>query len=255
MPRWAQWAVVLASLTYALLSVRFEWGGIAAYLLGLLPALVTLVVSGSVTGAIVVFLIPIYFVINQLTASRQHYQPSIWLDDAMAVWPEWIFVYASLYLCAFLLPIVVVRGRWLIEHTLRAYLFVMLVSYVIFWIYPTVAPRVEGQSVTGPAERALQLFYDLDQPYGCFPSLHVAYSVVGAFACHHMNRALGRAMLAWSVLIAISTVYTKQHFVLDAAAGGLLGLAARAMFLRTSDRRYDCVCVQRRSRSWLFLVY
>jgi len=229
--RRVEWAIVLASLIYALAYAWFEWGGVAAYMLALLPAAVTFVASRSLLGALVVFMIPMYFVIGHLTASRPHYQPYIWLDHAMPLWPAWIFVYGTLYLCAFVIPIIVVRGRPLINQTLKAYLFVMLASYAIFWYYPTVAPRADFQSINGIAEWTLQLFYDIDQPYGCFPSLHVAYSVVGAYACYRMDQRLGQALLAWSVLIAVSTVYTKQHFVVDALAGGLFGIAGCAMFL------------------------
>lgn len=237
MPRWAEWTAVIAALVYALLFAHFQWGGPAAYVLALLPGVITYLVARSFLASVVVFLIPMYFVIGQATADRVHYQPFTWLDRAMPLWPEWIFVYATLYLCAFIVPLVVVRGSQLVERTLQAYLFVMLVSYVIFWFYPTVTPRVENQDVNGAAEWTLQLFYRLDQPYGCFPSLHVAYSAAGAFACCRVRPRLGRAMLAWTVLIAVSTIYTKQHFAVDAIAGGLLGIVAWALFLRTGVRR------------------
>lgn len=135
-------------------------------------------------------------------------------------------------MCAFLLPLVVVRGRELFRQSLKAYLFVMPVSYVGFWFYPTVAPLAEKTTVTGFAEWSLQLFYDIDQPDGCFPSLHVAYSFVGALACYRMHRGVGIAASQWSVLIGLSTVYTKQHFVVDAIAGGFLGMTAYWLFLR-----------------------
>jgi len=125
-PRWAEWVVVIGALVYALLYALFEWGGPAAYVLGVLPAAVTFLVSRSPTGALVVFLIPMYFVIGQLTAHRPHYQPYTWLDAAMPLWPAWIFVYATLYVCAFLLPILLVRGRALIQQSLHAYRFVIL---------------------------------------------------------------------------------------------------------------------------------
>jgi membrane-associated phospholipid phosphatase len=130
----------------------------------------------------------------------------------------------------------VVRGRELFRQSMKAYLFVMLVSYLGFWFYPTVAPRVDKAVVSGFAEWSLQLFYDIDQPYGCFPSLHVAYSFVGALACYRMHRGVGMVACIWSVLIGVSTVYTKQHFVVDAIAGGVLGVAAYWLFLRTSPR-------------------
>lgn len=232
-----QWTVIIAALTYALLYARYEWGGAAAYVLALLPAVLAWLVSGTWLAAAFVFLLPIYFVIGRQTAGDTHYQPVVWLDHAMPLSPAWIAVYGSLYMCAFLLPLVVVRGRELFRQSMKAYLFVMLLSYVGFWFYPTAAPRVEKAVVSGFAEWSLQLFYDIDQPYGCFPSLHVAYAVVGALACSRMHRGVGVAASLWAVLIGLSTVYTKQHFVVDAIAGGILGAAAYWLFLRQWPRQ------------------
>lgn len=236
MPRWAQWAAVIASLVYALLFVRFEWSGGAAYALALLPTVLTYLITSSWLAAAFVFLLPMYFVIGQATAGELHYQPFVALDHAMPLSPAWIFVYASLYFCAFILPLVIVRGDELFRQTMKAFLFVMMASYVGFWVYPTTAPRIERASVAGFAEWCLQSFYDIDQPYGCFPSLHVAYSFVGALACYRLHRGLGIAAAAWATLIGVSTIYTKQHFVVDAIAGALLGIAAYAVFLRGRPR-------------------
>ncbi|MBY0496203.1 MAG: phosphatase PAP2 family protein [Cyanobacteria bacterium] len=232
MTRIVQWALVIASLICALLYVRFQWGGPAAYLLALLPVLLVYVVSRTWLAAAFMFLLPMYFVIGQATVNRTHYQPFIWLDHAMPVWPAWIAIYGSLYMCAFLLPLVIVRGDELFRQSMKAYIFVMLVAYAGFWLYPTVAPLTEKKVVDGFAEWSLQLFYDIDQPYGCFPSLHVAYSFVGAFACYRMHRGVGIAAAVWSVMIGLSTVYTKQHFVVDAIAGGIMGAAAYWLFLK-----------------------
>jgi membrane-associated phospholipid phosphatase len=235
-PRAVQWTLIVASLIYALLYARFEWGGAGAYLLALLPVLLAYIAAGTWLAAAFMFLLPMYFVIGHWTAGVPHYQPFIWLDHAMPLWPAWIAIYGSLYMCAFILPLVVVRGRELVRQTLKAYLFVMLVSYVGFWLYPTIAPRTEKSTVSGFAEWCLQLFYDIDQPYGCFPSLHVAYSFVGALACYRVHRGVGVAASLWSVLIGLSTVYTKQHFVVDAIAGGILGMTAYWLLLRGRPR-------------------
>ena len=236
MPRWAQWALVIASLVYALLYARFEWGGAAAYLLALLPVVLVYMVSGTWLASAFMILLPVYFFIGRWTERFPHHQPFTWLDRAMPLRPSWIAVYASLYMCAFILPLVVVRGRELFRQAMKAYLFVMLVSYAGFWFYPTVAPRVDRAVVNDFAEWMLQLFYDIDQPYGCFPSLHVAYSFVGALAVYRVHRRVGAAAVVWSVLIGLSTVYTKQHFAVDAIAGGILGVAAYWLFLAGRPR-------------------
>ena len=116
---------------------------------------------------------------------------------------------------------------------MKAYLFVMLVSYAGFLLYPTIAPHGEPLRIDGFATWSLQLFYDIDQPYGCFPSLHVAYSFVGALACYRMHRGVGLPRRPRGrLLIGVSTVYTKQHFVVDAIAGAIVGTAGLRVFLR-----------------------
>jgi len=239
--------VIIGALLYALLFSYFSWSGGAAYLLAVLPVALAYMVARTWLAGAFMLLLPMYFVIGQMTAAQPHYQPAIALDRAMPLWPPWILVYASLYVSGFLLPLIVVRGRELFHQTLKAYLFVMVVSYAGFVIYPTIAPRADRVVVHDFATWTLQLFYDIDQPYGCFPSLHVAYSFVAALACYRMHRGVGLVACAWAGLIGISTVYTKQHFFLDAVAGTFIGLAAYPIFLRGRPR--EAVADVERSRT------
>lgn len=232
-----QWTVIVLSLVYALLAQRYAWGGAAAYLLALLPAVLATMVARSWLAGAFMILLPMYFAIGQATAALPHHQPFTAIDRAMPLSPPWIAVYGSLYMAGFILPLVVVRGRRLFQQVMKAYLFVMVVAYAGFIAYPTIAPRIEPVAITGFATWCLQLFYDLDQPYGCFPSLHVAFALVGAAGCYRMHRGVGRIAAAWAVLIGVSTIYTKQHFAVDAIAGAIIGAAAWAIFLQTPADR------------------
>ena len=82
----------------------------------------------------------------------------------------------------------------------------------------------------------LALNYRLDPPLNCFPSLHVAWGFVAALCCHRVHRGVGVAALGWASLIAISTLYTKQHYVLDVVAGIALAVLACLGFLRGQGR-------------------
>lgn len=226
------WVFIIGALAYALLFLYCEWGGVAAYALAVLPIALAYLVTRTWLAAAAMLLLPMYFVLGRATSGWRHYQPFIALDHAMPLSPEWVLIYGSLYVCGFLLPILVVRGRELSGQAIKAYIFVMLVSYALFLVYPTIAPRDEQLPTTSFTTWTLRQFYDLDQPYGCFPSLHVAYSFVAAFACARVHRGVGVVAVTWAALIAISTVYTKQHFVVDAIAGAILGIVAYLLFLR-----------------------
>ncbi len=130
----------------------------------------------------------------------------------------------------------VVRQEELIRRTVWAYLTVWTVSYICFLLYPTVAPRPDTMMGKGFAVWGLRFLYDADPPYNCFPSLHVAHSFVSALASYRVHRTLGFVAISCAWLVAISTLFTKQHYVADLIAGILLALAAYAVFLHGHSR-------------------
>jgi membrane-associated phospholipid phosphatase len=160
--------------------------------------------------------------------------PELALDHAMVLQPAWMIVYGSLYVFV-LLPLIVVRQEQLFRRALK-WLFVLTVAYIGFITYPTIAPRPDVVLESGFAAWSLRLQYSLDQPYNCFPSLHVAHSFVSALAAYRVHRGVGIAAALWAVLVGVSTVYTKQHYVVDVVAGAAMAYAAYVMFLRSYPR-------------------
>jgi membrane-associated phospholipid phosphatase len=106
------------------------------------------------------------------------------------------------------------------------------VAYICFLLYPTVAPRPDTVPGDGFAVWGLRFLYDADPPYNCFPSIHVAHSLVSALACYRVHRQLGVFAVLCASLVALSTLFTKQHYVADLIAGILLASAAYAVFRR-----------------------
>ena len=239
--RAVEWAVILSAVGVAIAIGLFGERlvpGASAYLLPALPGLLTFLVWRSLLATALVSLMPMYFVIALVVRERGvFYAPELALDRMMGLQPGWVLVYASLYVFVIILPLLVLRDRDLFRRAMLGYLAVMLTAYVGFLLYPTVAPRADD-TVAGDGFMPwmLRLIYGLDAPYNCFPSLHVAYSFVAAFACYRVHRRVGIAAIAWAALIGISTVYTKQHYVVDAIAGAAMGGVAYALFLRGHAR-------------------
>lgn len=147
--------------------------------------------------------------------------------------PAWSLVYLSLYFSCFV-PLVVMRQEEQIRRTVLAYLLVWITAYACFLLYPTVLPRPPRQVIgEGFSAWILQLIYPCDAPpYNCFPCLHVAQPVVAALTCYRVSRGVGLAAGVWAALIAVSTLFTKQHYVVDVIAGVALGGAAFPLFFR-----------------------
>ena len=178
-------------------------------------------------------LVPFYILIPEFFPPRTRHVPELALDRTLPLMPAWALVYGALYLFLILLPVVVVRQDELVRRTVYAYLLIWLTSYLFFFVvYPTAAPRPEQVMGEGFAVWGLRALYSSDPPYNCFPSLHVAHSVVSALACSRVHGRLGVIAVVSATLVALSTLLTKQHYVLDVVAGGLLAFVAYAIFLR-----------------------
>jgi membrane-associated phospholipid phosphatase len=177
-------------------------------------------------------LVPLYLVIAGRAREVPPARPHVGLDELFAVQPAWSLVYGALYLFLILLPVIIIQEERLLRATFRAYLVLWLLSYAVFWTYPTVAPRPPSVEGDGFAAWGLRFLYSADPPHNCFPSLHVAHTFVSALATGRVHRRLGWVALACAALVGLSTLFTKQHYVLDVVAGVALSLTIGLLFLR-----------------------
>lgn len=258
--RWrktTEWLLILGAVVVALFAgplLRSPVGGVFVYVLAALPGLVAFLAFRTLLASALVSLAPLYFVIGELTRDRPAYAPEVALDRALSLQPGWMFVYGSLYVFVVLLPLLVVRQQELFRRAMQAYLTVMIVSYVGFLLYPTVAPRPADVVEGGFAAWSLRLVYSLDPPHGCFPSLHVAYAFVSALTCYRVHRGVGAAAGLWAALIGVSTLFTKQHYVADVIAGTLAAYVAYVLFLRGYPRESVAERDRRRAPSRALVV-
>ena len=187
----------------------------------------------SLSMVLLLALVPFYVLIPEFFPPPTRHVPELALDRAWPLVPSWAIVYGALYLFLILLPIFIVRQQELIRRTVHAYLLIWITAYVFFFAaYPTAAPRPELVTGEGFAVWGLRALYSSDPPYNCFPSLHVAHSVVSALACSRVHRRLGLVAMIAATLVALSTLFTKQHYVLDVIAGVVLAFVAYDIFLR-----------------------
>jgi membrane-associated phospholipid phosphatase len=190
----------------------------------------------SMPMVVLVSLVPFYIFIAQLMPGRTLHVPELALDRVVPLQPTWALVYGTLYLFLIILPVFVVRQPGHIHRTVLAYLMVWITAYVCFLVYPTVASRPADVAGQGFAVWGLRFLYEADPPYNCFPSLHVAHSFVSALTIYRVHREVGIGAALGASLVAVSTLYSKQHYVLDVIAGILLACVAYLVFLRDYPR-------------------
>ena len=208
--------------------IRITWSTVSRTLTRPYPVTLPMIV--------LVLLVPFYLVIAARVRGGVVHAPELAIDRLLPVIPMWALVYGALYLFLIMLPVFVIQQDELIRRTVWAYLTVWIVSFICFLLYPTYAPRPDHVTGSGFAVWGLRFLYDADPPYNCFPSLHVAHSFVSALACYRVHRTLGLVAIPCAALVAISTLFIKQHYVADVIVGIALALVAYGAFLHPYAR-------------------
>ncbi|GAB6158763.1 phosphatase PAP2 family protein [Desulfotomaculum varum] len=130
-------------------------------------------------------------------------------------WYVFIF-YVLLYLC--------LTDKKTYYKTLLSYNLGLVVCYLFFFTYQTTVPRPHLAGNDLLTYLVLTL-YKIDQPYNCFPSIHclTSYLMIKAVnKCNLKTNFLFCLVTACGTLIIVSTLFVKQHTILDALAAILL---------------------------------
>ncbi len=175
-----------------------------------------------------------YYVVN-LVNSRREFSAFADLEIALDRWVpfvEWtwtIYYFGDLYIVLWGAFVVWRMPELWFRRAMLAYAGMIVVGAAIQLALPARAPWPEA---LGGAQRWAHGLIAM-RPYACLPSMHVALSVLPAALGVAVldGRWLRTASVVLAILITISTVTLKEHFVLDAAAGVLLALCAYVYWL------------------------
>lgn len=167
----------------------------------------------------------IYMITNHFHATTPQELPFTWVDRAVPFVPETLWLYFSEYVF-FTVAYVTARNTRNLNKYVYAFLSLQILSCLIFWVWPTTYPRAlfplpdNIDSVTRYFFLSLR---ETDTPANCCPSLHVSATFLTAFIFLRDQRRYFPFFITWAVVIALSTMTTKQHYAADVVSG--LGFA------------------------------
>ena len=159
-------------------------------------------------------------------------EPREWrlpVDDRIPYRPRWVWIYSFLYY-----PVIVLIN-WVVTSP-RHFLYVAISFMVLlgfqmaFFTFLPVATPEEWRARNarrGRSERFLAFVQKFDARSNSFPSMHTSVAMLTAL---HLAPVVGAWAFAFPVLIALSCLFTKQHYVLDLPAGALLGWFTFGLF-------------------------
>lgn len=151
------------------------------------------------------------------------------LDEAIPYRPGWVWIYSFLYYPAILLVNLVVQSQRQFAWMALSYLLLLGFQMLFFLVIPVSTPPHWRAHNTrrNLSERFLALVQKVDAPSNSFPSMHMSVAVLTAM---HLYPSVGPMVLGFPLLIGISCVFTKQHYLADLPAGALLGWGAYQIY-------------------------
>ncbi|MBN1113731.1 MAG: phosphatase PAP2 family protein, partial [Oligoflexia bacterium] len=96
-------------------------------------------------------------------------------------------------------------------------------AMIVFFIYPTAFPRPEVE-YHGFSGAMVKFLHFADTPANACPSLHVSVTFLACFGFLRERKKLFPYFLVWALLISISTLTIKQHYLWDIIAGFIMAL-------------------------------
>lgn len=199
---------------------------------------------------------PLYVVINQLELHdkfKKHIL-KIHLDEIIPFEPIWVFAYGSMYAIV-ILPFVYVKDHLLYRRMFLSFTLTGLVAYVVFLVFPTYDIL---RPVSNPFDFSrffLALDNGHDSPYNCFPSLHVGFSMTAGLWTYFADRTwIGKSVLVWAILVSVSVLFVKEHYIADLLFGGILAWTFFSLFSRKLAAKIPLDRERRLNRGTLLLL-
>ena len=116
----------------------------------------------------------------------------------------------------------------------------MLFCYAVYFFYQTTVPR-PTLTDTDLLTKLVKFIYNRDNPFNCFPSIHVLSSYLmmkGIKQSGSSNLIVNNTIYTIGILIILSTLFVKQHVVYDGIVAIILAELLYKLVDKFSYERY-----------------
>jgi membrane-associated phospholipid phosphatase len=181
----------------------------------------------------------IYLLSNHFPITPPRLLPMGPIDRWVPLLPNSVWIYISEWLF-FFVTYVTARDLKNVNMYIYSFISLQIVSGIIFVMWPTTYPR---DAFPLPDDLNALTYYafsglrNIDTPGNCCPSLHVSSVLLASFIYLDEQRKKFPFFFLWAIAIALSTLTTKQHYVVDLITGFLLAIICYWVFHRYSGYR------------------
>ena len=161
-----------------------------------------------------------YLGINRINEYRDHYyNVSLMFEKYIPFVPSAIIGYSLVFVLVALLFLVIDNMPDFWDMCLR-FFNMSLLCFVIFLIFPVrMDLRPEVTMANDWITQLVCFYFWIDHPYNLFPSMHLSASFFAAFYCMRKGRIIGWIAMIMAMIVGVSVVLLKQHYIMDIVAG------------------------------------
>lgn len=145
-------------------------------------------------------------------------------EDQIPFVPLLIVLYMSIYIMPTWIFLSISRkGR--IFKILLVFLTALCIHLMFFVLMPVeyvLRPQLHLESQI--LQNILSFLYTVDAPINTFPSMHVSFAFISYYIMRRYRPQWERVFLILAVAISLSTVFVKQHYVLDVVSGVMIAV-------------------------------
>ena len=161
------------------------------------------------------------------------------IDNKIPFIPQFIFAYISWYVMLFLVPYIFYKTnpKGFNKYYITTFLCITIGLFIYFF-YPTTMYRadIEFKSIS---EYLVNIIYKMDTPaLNCLPSMHCVISFIFIYVSlteKNLNIKYKVLLTIWSLLVIVSTLFVKQHVLVDVISAFILSLI---VFVLVSNIKY-----------------
>ena len=180
--------------------------------------------------AVVYFMVG-YYLLTWFNQHRSHYfDVGFPFEARIPFLAPAILGYLAVFVALFGLYWVVPAGQ-AFRNMIKVFILMVSIHYLFFIFLPVKMMGRPEIIPNGFFSTLAWLYFKVDQPYNCFPSLHVAQATLSAAVTwpYHRYRPL---FIGCALLTAVSVVLVKQHYIADSVAGAVVALLVFWIFNR-----------------------
>jgi membrane-associated phospholipid phosphatase len=143
-----------------------------------------------------------------------------------------IYIYASFHLLL-ALNFFIIRDPKVIKAFTISMMCSSFIAVIVFLVFPGELGFSRTENIAG-YEPMFNLLHQIDHPFNLYPSLHITFSVLTAFAMVDQTKSkwFHGVLLIWILLICCSVVLVHQHHIFDVITGLLLAYGVIKLIYR-----------------------